>query len=109
MTTDRVKFQDIVASQLPSFIRDDFPLLSEFLEQYYISQETQGASLDLLQNIDKYVNVDQLTGLKSSTILHSDITVVDDEITTNVDGNFTEGFVERNGLIKIDDETKKAC
>lgn len=104
MTTDRVKFQDIVASQLPSFIRDDFPLLSEFLEQYYISQETQGASLDLLQNIDKYVNVDQLTGLKSSTILHSDITVVDDEITTNVDGNFTEGFVERNGLIKIDDE-----
>ena len=69
MSVDRVKFQDIVASQLPSFVRDDFPLLSEFLEQYYVSQETQGATLDLLQNIDKYVNIDQLTGLKSSTVL----------------------------------------
>ena len=104
MSVDRVKFQDIVASQLPTFVRDDFPLLSEFLEQYYVSQETQGATLDLLQNIDKYVNVDQLTGLKSSTILQSDISFFDDEIRTNVDGNFTEGFVERNGLIKIDDE-----
>ena len=104
MSVDRVKFQDIVASQLPTFVRDDFPLLSEFLEQYYVSQETQGATLDLLQNIDKYVNIDQLTGLKSSTILQSDITFFDDEIATNVDGNFTEGFVERNGLIKIDDE-----
>ena len=104
MSVDRVKFQDIVASQLPTFIRDDFPLLSEFLEQYYVSQETQGATLDLLQNIDKYVNIDQLTGLKSSTILQSDINFFDDEIVTNVDGNFTEGFVERNGLIKIDDE-----
>tara|TARA_B100001094_G_scaffold63763_1_gene59721 strand:- start:2514 stop:14540 length:12027 start_codon:yes stop_codon:yes gene_type:complete len=104
MSVDRVKFQDIVASQLPSFIRDDFPLLSEFLEQYYVSQETQGATLDLLQNIDKYVNIDQLTGLKSSTVLQVDISSVDDTIVTGVDGNFTEGFVDNNGLIKIDDE-----
>ena len=104
MSVDRVKFQDIVASQLPSFVRDDFPLLSEFLEQYYVSQETQGATLDLLQNIDKYVNVDQLTDLKSSTILLSDINSVDDTIATSFEGNFTEGFVDRNGLIQIDDE-----
>ena len=72
MTIDRVKFQDIVASQLPSFVQDDFPLLSEFLEQYYVSQETQGATLDLLQNIDKYVDVDNITTLASSTVLQSD-------------------------------------
>ena len=104
MSVDRVKFQDIVASQLPSFVRDDFPLLSEFLEQYYVSQETQGATLDLLQNIDKYVNIDQLTGLKSSTVLQSDIDSVDDTIPTGADGNFTDGFVDKNGLIQIDDE-----
>ena len=104
MSVDRVKFQDIVASQLPSFIRDDFPLLSEFLEEYYVSQETQGATLDLLQNIDKYVNVDQLTGLKSSTVLQSDIDSVEDVIPTDASGNFTEGFVDRNGLIQIGDE-----
>ena len=104
MSVDRVKFQDIVASQLPSFIRDDFPLLSEFLEEYYVSQETQGATLDLLQNIDKYVNVDQLTGLKSSTVLQSDIDSVEDVIPTDASGNFTEGFVNSNGLIQIGDE-----
>ena len=47
MTIDRVNFQAIVASQLPSFVREDFPLLSNFLEQYYVSQEIEGATLDL--------------------------------------------------------------
>lgn len=100
MTIDRVKFQDTVASQLPSFIREDFPLLSEFLEQYYVSQETQGATLDLLQNIDKYVNVDNLTNLVSNTELRSDINSVDTDIVVES----TDGFVDRNGLIKIGDE-----
>ena len=101
MSIDRVKFQDTVASQLPSFIREDFPLLSEFLEQYYVSQETQGATLDLLQNIDKYVNIDNLTNLVSSAELRNDIDSVAQDIV--VEGN-TEGFLDRNGLIKIGDE-----
>ena len=42
--------------------------------------------------------------LKSSTVLQVDISSVDDTIVTGVDGNFTEGFVDNNGLIKIDDE-----
>ena len=101
MTIDRVKFQDTVASQLPSFIREDFPLLSDFLEQYYVSQETQGATFDLLQNIDKYVNVDNLTNLVSNAELRDDIDSVDTDIV--VEGN-TNGFVDKNGLIKIGDE-----
>ena len=36
--------------------------------------------------------------------LQIDISSVDDTIVTGVDGNFTEGFVDKNGLIKIDDE-----
>ena len=31
----RVKIQSIVESQLPSFVQNDFPLLAEFLKQYY--------------------------------------------------------------------------
>ncbi len=101
MSIDRVKFQDIVASQLPSFVKEDFPLLSEFLEQYYVSQETKGATLDLLQNIDKYVNVSNLTNLVSNAKLRTDIDSVAQDIV--VEGN-TEGFLDRNGLIKIGDE-----
>ena len=104
MSVDRVKFQDRVSSQLPGYVRDDFPLLGEFLEQYYISQETQGGTLDLLQNIDQYVNIDQLTGLKTSTVLFDDIDQVENSITVGAAGNFTEGFVDRNGLIMIDEE-----
>ena len=55
MAVDRVKFQDVVATQLPRFVREDFPLLSDFLEQYYSSQENQGGSYALIQNIDQYV------------------------------------------------------
>ena len=37
MAVDRVKLQQIVASQLPRYVREDFPLLTSFLEQYYVS------------------------------------------------------------------------
>ena len=51
----RVQIQSIVENQLPSFVQDDFPLLGEFLKEYYVSQEYPGASTDLLQNIDEYL------------------------------------------------------
>ena len=104
MSIDRVKFQDIVQSQLPRYVREDFPLLGEFLEKYYVSQEFQGAPADLIQNIDQYVKVDELVNLKSYTILEKDLHYNDRTVTVSVDGNFTEGFPETDGLIKIDDE-----
>ena len=104
MAVDRVKFQDIVASQIPDFVRDDFPLLVEFLEQYYVSQEYQSGTYDLIQNIDKYVKVDELFNLKNSTSLAADISYTDTSISTGASGNFTVGFPDRDGLIKIDNE-----
>jgi len=104
MSVDRVKFQDIVQSQLPRYVREDYPLLGEFLEQYYVSQEFQGAPLDIIQNIDKYVKVDELINLKSHTILENDLGYTDITIDTAVEGNFTQGFPETNGLLKIGDE-----
>jgi len=81
MALDRVKLQDIVASQLPSYVVDDFPLLPEFLQQYYVSQEFQSGPVDILKNIDQYVKVDELFNLRNSTILGSDLSFVDTTIS----------------------------
>ena len=104
MSVDRVKFQDIVESQFPRYVLEDFPLLPEFVKQYYKSQEYQGGTFDLIQNMDQYVKVDQLFSLKTSTQLGVDIDYTTTTIPTSSFTNFTEGFPETNGLIKIGNE-----
>ena len=81
----RVQIQDIVENQLPAFAREDFPLIVEFLKQYYISQEYPGASVDLIQNIDQYLKLETLTSNASSTKLLNDITFADTTITVEFD------------------------
>ena len=104
MSVDRIKFQNIVESQVPDYVRDDYPLLVDFLKQYYVSQEFESGTSDIVQNIDQYVKVEELTHLKTSTILGVDLSYIDTTITTNSKENFTEGFPTRDGLIQIDDE-----
>ena len=104
MAIDRVKFQDIIESQLPNFMAEDFPLLTEFLRQYYVSQEVQSSPLDISQNLDQYIKLEEAFKKSSSTILESSISFDDDVISAGSAGNFTNGFPERDGLIKIDDE-----
>jgi hypothetical protein len=104
MAANRIKIQDIIASQLPTYVREDFPLLGDFLQQYYLSQEIEGATYDLVQNLDQYVKVDELFQLTTETVLASNVRYTDRTITADVSGNFTYGFPETNGLIKIDDE-----
>ena len=55
MSENRVKFSNVVENQLPTYVRTEFPLISEFLKSYYVSQEFKSAPADLIQNIDKYV------------------------------------------------------
>ena len=66
----RVKISTVVENQLPEFIKADFPLAGEFLAQYYTALEGQGSTLDVLQNIDKYVKVDELTDLIAVSYTH---------------------------------------
>jgi len=73
MAVDRVQIQDVLSSQIPSYVQDDFPLLVNFLEEYYVSLETPGGVLDLIENLDKYVKVDELTNLRTEALLLSDI------------------------------------
>jgi len=68
MTQSRVPFNIIVKNQLPQFVETEFPLIGDFLEIYYRSQEFQGASIDLIQNIDQYVKLDNNSNTTESTL-----------------------------------------
>ena len=107
MTETRIKFSNIVQNQLPAYIREEFPLVSEFLSQYYISQEFKSSPNDLIQNIDSYIKIDEQTNLTESAVLAENLTINDDTVYVSFDGsisNGTYGFPDSYGLIKIDDE-----
>ena len=99
----RVKISSVVKNQLPDFIRGDFPLAGDFLEQYYTAIENQGSTLDILQNIDKYVKIDELTDLIDSTSLSTNVGIADN--TLSVDS--TTGFPKSYGLLQINNEINK--
>ena len=106
MTEKRVQFNNIVQNQLPSYVREEFPLISEFLKQYYQAQEFQGAPIDLIQNIDRYIKLDETTNLSGSVTLLSDISFNDTTVSVDLALNptGTKGFPDSYGLIQIDDE-----
>ena len=56
----RVKIQDVISNQLPEFILDESPKTLDFLKQYYISQEYQGGTVDIAENLDQYLKLDNL-------------------------------------------------
>ena len=56
----RIQVNTIIENQLPEFVVSDFPNATEFLKQYYISQEFQGGTSDLINNFDLYLKVDNL-------------------------------------------------
>ena len=66
MQFNRVKINSIIKNQLPEFVEQEFPLVSEFLSAYYRSLESQGAPYDLIQNIDSYIKVDNLSNLNDT-------------------------------------------
>ena len=56
----RIQVNTIIQNQLPEFVVSDFPNATEFLKQYYISQEFQGGPTDLITNFDQYLKSDNL-------------------------------------------------
>lgn len=98
----RVKIQDIISNQLPEFVLDESPKAVDFLKQYYISQEYQGGPVDIVENLDEYLKVDNLTPdvVVGFTTLSSNISASDTTITVSN----TRGFPNQYGLLKIDSE-----
>ena len=98
----RVQLNKIIESQLPEFLVADFPKAIEFFKQYYISQEHQGGNVDLVDNLDRYLKIDNLVPevVVGQTTLSSDITASSTTITVSS----TKGFPDEYGLLKIGDE-----
>ena len=76
MSEKRVQFNNIVQSQLPSYVRDEFPLISEFLKSYYQALEFKGAPIDLIQNIKIKMSVRKYSKFNSLFIKNESITVI---------------------------------
>ena len=98
----RVKVQQIIDNQLPEFLTTESPKALEFLKQYYISQEYQGGPIDIAENLDQYLNLNNLTPevVVGITSLTSDVSSGDDTIYVES----TKGYPQEYGLLKIGDE-----
>lgn len=100
MKNTQIKISKIVENQLPQFVKDEYPLLSEFLSQYYISLESQSLPYDLIRNLDEYLKVDSSAKIVLEVDLLQDVDFQDDKIYVSS----VKGFPDTYGLIKIDDE-----
>ena len=63
MIETRAKTYSVVSNQIPEQIRSESPLFGEFLQQYYKSQEAQGAPIDLAENLDQYIKNDSFVAM----------------------------------------------
>ena len=99
----RVKISQVIGSQLPDFIANENPLFTEFLEQYYRSQDSQGLPADLAENIDQYLkleNFNEDSYLTKYTTLSEDIEYYSETIEVESTSSWPDSY----GLLKIDDE-----
>ena len=100
MAQKRIPINQTVKEQLPEYVRDESPLVGEFLSAYYQGQEYQGGSIDIISNLDTYIKLNEATNLVGFTTLTNDVSSSDTEITVSS----TQGFPPSYGLLKIDDE-----
>jgi len=99
----KVQINQIVRSQLPSFVQEENPLFVDFLSQYYLSQEYQGGPIDLITNFNEYQKTETFSGnenLIGFTTCTSAVASYDD--TINVTS--TDGWPKTYGLLKIGNE-----
>ena len=98
----KVQLNKIIESQLPEFLVADFPKAVDFFRQYYISQEAQGGNIDLVDNLDRYLKLDNLIPevIVGKATLSAAISATDTTITVSS----TKGYPDDYGLLKIDNE-----
>ena len=98
----RVKIHEVVQSQIPESIDSENPLFGEFMKQYYLSQEYQGGSVDIAENLVEYKSLDVLnnTNLIGFTSVTQYVGGRDNVIYVDS----TKGWPGSWGLLKINDE-----
>ena len=104
---NKVQIQDILSNQVPEFIASENPKFTEFLKQYYISQEISGGNVDIVENLPFYLKLDNFTSkvINGETELTQNVgTTVENGVTSEIFVTDTEGFPKTYGLIQIGNE-----
>lgn len=98
----RVKVNQIIESQLPSYVSVETPKAVDFLKQYYKSQDSQGSPADLIDNLDQYLKFDNITPevVSGITTLTSDVSSSD----TVINVFSTKGYPNKDGIFQLNDE-----
>ena len=92
----RAEINQVIENQLPEFVQSESPLFVDFMKQYHISQEYQGGSINVAENLDRYTKLHisaaltEYTGLSTDTESYSSTIFVDS----------TKGYPTRWGLLK---------
>ena len=96
------RISTLIESQLPEFISTEYELFSKFVTKYYEHQEVQGGTLDIINNIQKYADIDyyEKNLLRQHDTLDVSISDTDDTIVLQD----ATSFPKRNGYVRIDDE-----
>ena len=100
----RVQVQQIIENQLPEFLLTENPKAVDFLKQYYISQEHRGGPIDLVDNLDQYVKLDNLTPEVIVGITTLSVGIGTTASVSSINVTSTKGFPDKDGLFKINDE-----
>ena len=100
MTLRKVSVNQVIENQIPSFVRDEYPLFVQFLKQYYVSLGSQGKPLDIIENLDSYIDLDVIFNLVDDTNLTSNV----NRLSNTFSVSSTKGFPSSYGLLQVDDE-----
>ena len=78
----------LVDNQLPEFFVQEYPLFVDFFKQYYRYTEIDNSSSSILKKIQTYQGADfYKDGIILETILASDVSATDTQITLSSDVN----------------------
>ncbi len=96
------KVSQNILNQLPDFIKADYPAFEKFLEYYYKSQEKTGQPQNIINEFQKYLNIDEydFSLIRSDSQLLEPVSTTADVITVES----VDNFLEKNGSILIDEE-----
>jgi hypothetical protein len=102
MAAKTKRISTLIESQLPEFISSEYELFGRFVEKYYESLEVQGGTLDVINNLQKYTDIDfyEKNLLKQSDSLAVEI----DENSSVIVLQDASSFPKKNGYVRIEDE-----
>jgi hypothetical protein len=94
----------LIENQLPDFIVEDYPLVTNFLSKYYEALSIGEGPTSIIQNFEKYLDVDTFSPeiLVKTCSLEQEI--ADGSANIHITVDKTDGFPDKNGLIMIDQE-----